>query len=161
MNEDNFDTLRRLLELKRHEVPPPGYFNRFSSQVLVRIRAGEAGEARAAERVLATSWWSNFFQLFELKPAFAGAFASALCLLLVFGIVYADRPESGPQPFLPGTDPTVTSFAAMTPAAMPSATYDAGVMASNNPAASLQPVASLFGSENPLAQPVSFSPSGN
>jgi hypothetical protein len=103
----------------------------------------------------------KFLQLFELKPAFAGAFASALCLLLIFGIVYADRPESGQQPFLPNTDSSVVSFAAMTPASVPSATYAADGMASNNPAASLQPVASLFGSVNPLVQPVSFSSSGN
>jgi hypothetical protein len=161
MNEsdNNFEALRQLLKLKRHEVPPPGYFNRFSSQVIASIRAAEAGDARAAGH--ASSWWSNFFQLFELKPAFAGAFASALCLLLIFGIVYADRPESGLQPFLPNTGSAMASFASVTPTPMPSANYAADGMASNNPAASLQPVASLFGSENPLVQPVSFSPSGN
>jgi hypothetical protein len=161
MNEsdNNFEALRQLLKLKRHEVPPPGYFNRFSTQIIAGIRAAEAGDARVAGQ--ASSWWSNFFQLFELKPAFAGAFASALCLLLIFGIVYADRPESGQQPFLPNADSSVASFAAMTPASVPSAAYAADGMASNNPAASLQPVASLFGSENPLVQPVSFSPAGN
>jgi hypothetical protein len=160
-NENDFDALRQLLRLKRHETPPPGYFNSFSDQIVARIRSGEAGNVRIAKRVSGTSWLSNFFQLFEFKPAFAGAFASALCLLLVFGIVYADRPDSGTQPFLPNTDPSMASFAAVTPTAIPSDNYDAGMMTSNYPSASLQPVTSLFGSENPLIQPVSFSPSGN
>ncbi len=30
-SEHNFQDLKRLLKLKRHEVPPPGYFNNFSS----------------------------------------------------------------------------------------------------------------------------------
>jgi hypothetical protein len=34
-------------------------------------------------------------------------------------------------------------------------------MVSTNPVLSLQPVASLFGQQNPLAQPVSFSLPGN
>ncbi len=46
-NEQNFDELKRLLKLKRHEVPPPGYFNNFSGEVISRIRAGEAGGRRA------------------------------------------------------------------------------------------------------------------
>ena len=36
-NEDNFETLKQLLKLKQHEVPPPGYFNNFSDQILSLI----------------------------------------------------------------------------------------------------------------------------
>ncbi len=160
-NKNDFDALRQLLKLKRHETPPPGYFNNFSDQVITQIRSGKTDNVRAAKQISGTSWLSNFFQLFELKPAFAGAFASALCLLLIFGVVYADRPDSGAQPFLPNTDVSPSSFASVTPAAVPSDNYDAGMMNSNYPSASLQPVASLFGSGNPLVQPVSFSTAGN
>jgi hypothetical protein len=155
-NENNFDALRQLLKLKQHEMPPPGYFNRFSGQVIARIRAGEA--ARPASE---TAWLVKFLQLFEFKPAFAGAFASALVLLLVFGIVYADRPDSSPQTLFQNSEQSSGSFAAATPSMLPQTADSIGIMASNNAASSLQPVASLFGSQNPFAQPVSFSPSGN
>ncbi len=117
-NENNFDALRQLLKLKRHETPPPGYFNHFSGQVIARIRSGEADNVHAAKQVSGTPWLSKFLQLFEFKPAFAGAFASALCLLLIFGVVYADRPDSGTQPFLPNADASTASFASVTPASV-------------------------------------------
>jgi hypothetical protein len=154
-NEHNFDALRRLLELKRHETPPPGYFNRFSGQVIARIRAGEARKSSE------TSWFVKLLQAFEFKPAFAGAFASALLLMLVFGIAFAERPDSSPQPLLPNSDQSSGSFAAMTPAALPQPTDSIGMIASNNAANSLQPVASLFGQQNPFAQQVSFTVPGN
>jgi len=44
-NENNFESLRRLLAHKRHETPPPGYFNSFSGQIIACIRAGEARAA--------------------------------------------------------------------------------------------------------------------
>ena len=97
-NENNFESLRRLLALKRHETPPPGYFENFSSQVTARIRAGKG---RAAERQeIELPWFFRLLSAFEAKPAFAGAFASALCLLLVFGIFVAERPDSMTQPLL-------------------------------------------------------------
>jgi hypothetical protein len=155
-NEHNFDALRRLLELKRHETPPPGYFNRFSGQVIARIRAGEARKNSSE-----TSWFVKFLQAFEFKPAFAGAFASALLLMLVFGIAFAERPDSSPQPLLPNSEQSSGSFAAVTPAALPQPTDSIGMIASNSAASSLQPVASLFGQQNPFAQQVSFTVPGN
>ncbi|MGA9449741.1 MAG: hypothetical protein WBW41_00190, partial [Verrucomicrobiia bacterium] len=93
-NENNFESLRRLLALKRHEIPPPGYFNDFSRQVMSRIRAGETAES---EEFAGSSWLLRFLQVFEAKPAFVSAFASSLCLLLLLGIVYAERPDGTPK----------------------------------------------------------------
>ena len=159
-NENNFESLRRLLAQKRHETPPPGYFNSFSGQIIARIRAGEARGA-LSNNSSETSWFVKLLQAFELKPAFAGAFASALSLLLVLGIVYAERPDSGPQPILQTADQSIGSFASMSPAAISQPTMANDFTTSNSAATSLQPVASLFGSQNVFAQPVSFSPSGN
>ncbi len=155
-SEDNFESLR-------HEVPPPGYFNNFSGDVMARIRAGEAKErSTAVERLSSEApWLVRFLQLFEAKPAFAGAFASALCLLLLFGIIYAERPDNVSQSLLTSTDQDSAPMASLSPSAF-AQTSDPTMLALNstNPV-SLQPVAALFGQQNPLAMPVSFSPSGN
>jgi hypothetical protein len=164
-NENNFEPLRRLLALKRHEVPPPGYFNDFSGQVITRIRNGEATPAGVSERLQAEApWLMKFLEIFEAKPAFAGAFASALCLFLVFGTVLAERPDnSASQPLLQSAQPTAAPLAAVSQAALAQPT-DQTLLASsisNNSASSLQPVASMFGQQNPFAQQVSFTVPGN
>ena len=154
-NENNFDALRRLLKLKQHETPPPGYFNRFSDQVVARLRAGEARQS-ASE----ISWLSKLLSAFEFKPAFAGAFASALCLVLAFGMFYAEQPDGAAQAQASGQSDG--SFPAALPASLSQQADSFGIVNSNNAANSLQPVASLFGgSQNQFAQPVSFTLSGN
>jgi hypothetical protein len=82
-NENDFEALRRLLVLKRHEIPPPGYFEDFSSRVIGRIRASEAARE--------LPWLLRLLQAFEAKPAYPVAFASALCTLLLFGIVSVEQ----------------------------------------------------------------------
>jgi hypothetical protein len=94
-NQPNFESLRRLMALKRHETPPPGYFNNFSRQVIARIRAGEADAASFSDQTFGSlPWFLRLFQTLETRPAFAGGFASMLCGLLVVGVVLAQRPES-------------------------------------------------------------------
>jgi hypothetical protein len=155
-NENNFESLRRLLTLKRYEIPPPGYFNNFSGTVISRIRAGETSESVG-------DWFSKLLQVFEFKPAFAGAFASGLVVLLVFGIVFAERPDSAPQPLLEAmtqNSGSAPQLATVSSVALPQ-TDQTGIIASTNPVLNLQPIASLFGQQNPFAQQVSFTPSGN
>ncbi|MGB8368790.1 MAG: hypothetical protein ACLPYZ_03130 [Limisphaerales bacterium] len=161
-HENNFESLRRLLVLKRHETPPPGYFNYFSSQVLQRIRAGDTGKsANGLEDLFGQALWlEKLLQAFDVKPVFASAFAGALCLLLFLGIIYAERPEITSQPLLQAAT-TTTSLAAVSPVSLSQSADQTGIVSSTDPVLSLQPVASLFGQQNSLAQPVSFSPSGN
>ena len=151
-SENNFESLRRLLALKRHEVPPPGYFHQFSGNVVARLRAGETAERE--------SGWVRFLKAFELKPAFAGVFASALCLLLIFGIVFVQRPDDTvSQSFFQPTSASapMPAFASVSPVAM----NQPGIIVSTNPVYSLQPAASLFGQQDPSVQQVSFTPAGN
>ncbi|HEY3930870.1 MAG TPA: hypothetical protein VGM58_00705 [Verrucomicrobiae bacterium] len=164
-NENNFEPLRRLLALKRHEIPPPGYFNNFSNTVIARIRAGEANmSASISERLFAEApWFAKVVQAFEFKPAFAGAFASALFLLLVGGIIFAERPDSTPQPLLEAMTQNSSGapqLASVSSIPLPQ-TDQTGIIATTNPVLNLQPVASLFGQQNPFAQQVSFNVPGN
>ena len=170
-HENNFESLRRLLVLKRHETPPPGYFNYFSRQVLQRIRAGDTGKsANWLEALFAqTPWREKLLQAFDVKPVFASAFAGALCLLLFLGIIYGERPDLTSQPFLQAATTTASlttasltdaSLTAVTPS-LSQSTDPMGIVSSTDPVFSLQPGASLFGQQNSLAQPVSFSLPGN
>ena len=166
-SEENFEALRRLLALKRHEVPPPGYFDSFSRQVVARLRAGGAsGETVPGEGLWQrVPWLLRILQMIEGKPVFVGSFATALCVLLLGGVVYsefADAPMSGQPlthmtPFVSVAEP-ISGVSLMLPPS-PSTPSNVGLTADFNP--DLQPVASLFGQQNALLQPVSFSIPGN
>ena len=85
---ENFESLRKLLTLKRYEQPPPGYFHNFSRDVIARIKAGDNGEpARSAFWEL--SWLQRVWGALEAKPVLAGGFGVAVCGALVFGAVYS------------------------------------------------------------------------
>jgi hypothetical protein len=169
-NQQNFDQLQRLLKLKQHEVPSPGYFNAFSDQIMSRIRAGEAGEAGQGGSLMdrleyQAPWLVNFIRVFETRPGLVGAFATSLCLLLVLGVFFAEYSERTAQQVLeiaetPGqtASPSLATLATLAPAASVSAS--GGIVASTNPVTSLQPVATMFGHPggNSLFQSAGFAP---
>ena len=158
-SENEFEPLRRLLALKRHEIPPPGYFNDFPRLVMARLRSGEADAPRA---IAAPSWWLKFFQAFEAKPVYVGSFACSLCLLLLLGIIYAERPDAALRPSIfAAVSSPAGALADATSPALPPAGQPTGLMINTNPVLSLEPVASLFSQQNPLAQPVSLMVPGN
>lgn len=67
--EQNFEALKKLLALKRHENPPPGYFENFSSKVIARIEAAEANQS--------VSLWQRIIGYVEARPARVSTFALA------------------------------------------------------------------------------------
>jgi len=168
MNENgqNFDELKKLLKLKRHEVPPPGYFNHFSDSVISRIREGEARGGTMIERLNDSApWLVNFLRIFEARPGVVGSFATSLCLLLLFGVVLAEHSDKTPKNPVGETvaaagTTTTSAVAAAGTTAMPelSLANEGGIAISTN--ASLQPVATLFGqpAANPFLQPAAFAP---
>ena len=60
---DEFDALRRLLALKRHEKPPPGFFEDFSARVMSRTDA--------EEQLRSQSFLDRFAALFHAGRVFA------------------------------------------------------------------------------------------
>src|SRR5436190_21032062 len=98
--QENFDQLCRLLKLKRHEQPPPRYFNDFSSRVIARISAG--GREAALDD---GSWLVRLWSLIEARPMLPGAIGVAICAVLVFGAVYTDIAPSAPGPVFTDMQP--------------------------------------------------------
>src|SRR3954454_7241532 len=92
---EEFEQLRKLLKLKRHEQPPPGFFNDFSSRVLDGIESKKAANQsdRLAEHA---PWLARFFHLLETNVIAAGGFATAVCAMLVGGVVYSEYVDQSP-----------------------------------------------------------------
>ena len=147
---EDFDQLRRLLKLKRHELPPPRYFNDFSGHVLARIRTGTAGgrfESLEA-KVSQLPWAQQLWRMIEHRPAVSGILTTAVCGLLVIGVFASDNTR-------PTLNITTDGMARIeSPEARPSETGrfvvanpgPAGGLFANstNPAAQLRPSRSLF-----------------
>ncbi len=162
-NENNFESVRRLLALKRHETPPPGYFNNFSRSVAQRIRESQKAQAGTflGALVAQTPWLEKLLQAIYAKPVFASGFAGALCVLLFMAVINGERPDLTMQAQLPGYVANTASLAALSPAALTQPMNQPGIVSSTNPVLSLQAIASPFAQPNPLAQPVGFSLPGN
>ena len=160
-SNNNFRELKQLLKLKQHEVPPPGFFNHFSGDVIARIREGETGGAEGVlARLGSGSFMGSLLHIFQAKPGVIGGFSTSLCLLLLISVVMAERPDgSSSAGDLGGLQSPQTGDLASGPLLPAGAT---GISISTNPIVSLQPAATLFSSSqpNPLFQPASFTTSG-
>jgi hypothetical protein len=167
-SEQNFEDLKQLLKLKRYEIPPPGYFNNFSGQVISAIREERTGSV--ASRVNPqTSWLVRFLSIFDSRPGLMGGLATSLMLLLVFGVVLADHSDSdisAQNAFTPQSSASAQGSSPLASATMASdmASSDSGstgITISTNPLTSLQPTTGLFGQPNPLLENASFSLAGS
>jgi hypothetical protein len=87
---ESFDQLRRLLALKRHEEPPPGYFHKFSGQVIARIRAGERPAPGFSRLFLDAPWLQRLWAALEARPVLAGSMGVGCCALLLASVVLFD-----------------------------------------------------------------------
>ena len=86
-NSENFDELKRLLAVKRHEVPPPGFHRDLRERILNQIAEEDGAKA--------VGWWRRLVESFELRPALSSGFAAGLCGILVAGVYWGV--QSGPE----------------------------------------------------------------
>src|SRR5262249_31536952 len=108
-NSENFEALRQLLALKRHEVPPPGYFHGFSREVIIRIKAGE-GQQTTTWWLFEGSWLRRFWAAFEARPILAGGFGVAVCGFFVAGaLISSESTEITGLAAQPGPLPTMVA----------------------------------------------------
>jgi hypothetical protein len=170
MTEDsqNFEQLRRLLVLKRHEVPPPGYFHQFSREIILRIKAGELGEAEAHGWAFDGSWLKWLWTACERRPVLAGGASVALCgffAAATFISASGDVPAVAVSRNVPSTRyvsvQTPLSESAASPAIVP-ATLDMDFPGFVRPSGEPRVMPSLFnvspGSEYATPQSTSFPP---
>ena len=89
-NSDEFESLKKLLALKRHEEPPPGYFDRLPGEIRARIAHAQASPE---------PWWRRWLASWDLSPALATSYAVVAVTLVVGGIWMTKQPvaEGGPQ----------------------------------------------------------------
>jgi hypothetical protein len=85
---DEFDGLRKVLVLKRHEQPPPGYFVHFADKVVARIEA--EGLVRHG------SWWQRVWVSIQSGPVVACSYGCMVAGLLVVGVGISQSVEPDP-----------------------------------------------------------------
>lgn len=83
----DFDQLQRLLSLKRHEQPPPGYFLHFSDKVIARIEAEGLGRRGSG------SWWQRLWNGLDASPLLAFGYGGTVVGLLLVGVGVLDSVE--------------------------------------------------------------------
>jgi hypothetical protein len=91
MNPDpnDFEALLKLMALKRHEQPPPGYFSRLPDTIAARLERGEGQ----------LGFWETFMDHLTFRPAFVYSFSLAALGALTISVIYSVRvqPEESAQ----------------------------------------------------------------
>ena len=100
-NPDQFEAVSKLLALKRHEEPPPGYFDRLPGD----IRACIAHAAAHPE-----PFWRRWLGNLDLSPALATGYATAAIALGLGAVWFAQSPaRPGNQPLATTPPPVATT----------------------------------------------------
>jgi hypothetical protein len=147
LDPEQFNQLRRLLALKRHEQPHPRYFGQFSEQVIARIQAGEHGEEVTFWQQISfdAPWLQRLWAAFDTKPILAATVGVAACALLLSGVVLSDRTQGSDLAFPQGMVLPFDQHLAESPPASPVLATEAAIgLSSMNGLAVSEPRGSLF-----------------
>lgn len=90
---ESFPEVAHLLRLKKHEVPPPGYFNGFSAKVIARIEADAMAQSRAG----AGKWWSALLAPISWQRGIAGANTLLVVGIGITGVAAYQSLQSSPE----------------------------------------------------------------
>ena len=92
MNRDpeEYESLQKLLALKRWELPPPAYFHDFPSRLRSRLEADCGVETQVC-------WWQRLVQEWEFKPILLGAYSVGIGGLLLVGISLSEAVVERPM----------------------------------------------------------------
>ncbi len=156
------------MAVKRHELPPPGFFNHFHGRVMDRI-ADEFEKGKVA-------WWERALLLFDSKPVMAGTYALTASALFLCGLGFSQmiqtenaQIEIGGRSMVSASLMQPAAFAAEGFAAPVSSMNPVGmeIVAETSPQVGLIPDPSpggppsfLFAPAELRAQPVSYGPAG-
>jgi anti-sigma factor RsiW len=87
----NFEQLRAILALKRHEVPPPRFFQDFPDKVMGRLHLQQHEEEAPLP------WWQQLLPMFELRSAAVFGVFVVFGGLLVGSIILAAQQDAATQ----------------------------------------------------------------
>jgi hypothetical protein len=139
-------TVERLIALKRHEQPPPGYFHLLPGRIINRIERGE-GQYNS---------WLKWRPSFSARPALAFALGLAVCGAMTFAIympLKMDRTITTNE--LPSDDRWAAASAGA-PATVETSFGATAWLGSTNPVTAPQNGDSLFDAPGARAIPVSL-----
>ncbi len=140
---EDFSDLSKLLALKRHEQPPPGFFFELPDKICARI---EAGAARSEP------WWRGFFFSLDFRPALAGALGLAAFGVYFLGMQVAEVAS------VPASEPTILAMDSMGAPLSPSSQTRFPTHAHVSPASAAIPRSTS--SMNPFINPGTPAPVG-
>jgi hypothetical protein len=151
-NPEDFDALRKLLALKRHEIPPPGYMRELPGKIRNRIERGEGQ----------LNLWDRISGMINMRPSLAYAFGLMMCGTLGLSTVYMVRQEmtqtaDSSQGLVLRRPAPVTAMANDMDSSAPTI-HVANWLRNTNPIAETQPQMSLFGNTDRVVRIVSYQP---
>lgn len=98
---DASEKAQRLVAWKRHEQPPPGFFEFLPVRILGRIEELESSRRQP--------WWTQWLGIFESQPVLLGALGTGVCGLFLLGISLSEW-------VVPHGNPTMASYRWVAPA---------------------------------------------